>query len=37
MDKRSLSEHNICAKFVIPALHKAGWKQMLQVREEAIL
>jgi type I restriction enzyme R subunit len=34
MDKRSLSERDICTKFVTPALRKAGWDQMLQIREE---
>ncbi|RIV18152.1 restriction endonuclease [Fibrisoma montanum] len=26
MDKRSLSERDICTKFITPALEKAGWK-----------
>ena len=34
MDKRSLSERDICTKFVTPALRKAGWDEMLQIREE---
>jgi type I restriction enzyme R subunit len=34
MDKRSLSERDICTKFIPPALRKAGWDEMLQIREE---
>ena len=34
MDKRALSERDICAKFITPALRKAGWDEMLQIREE---
>jgi type I restriction enzyme, R subunit len=34
MDKQSLSERDICTKFITPALRKAGWDEMLQVREE---
>jgi len=34
MDKRGLSERDICTKFITPALHRAGWDEMLQVREE---
>ncbi len=34
MDKRSLTERDICTKFITPALRKAGWDEMLQVREE---
>jgi hypothetical protein len=34
MDKRSLSERDICTKFIAPALRKAGWDEMLQIREE---
>ena len=35
MDKRSLSERDICTKFITPALRKAGWDEMSQIREEA--
>ena len=28
MDKRSLSERDICTKFITPALRKAGWDEM---------
>ncbi|MFZ4071856.1 MAG: EcoAI/FtnUII family type I restriction enzme subunit R [Caulobacterales bacterium] len=34
MDKRSLTERDICTKFVLPAVKRAGWDEMLQVREE---
>ena len=34
MDKRSLSERDICTKFITPALRGAGWDEMSQLREE---
>ena len=34
MDKRSLSERDICTKFITPALRDAGWDEMSQIREE---
>ncbi|MFO1153861.1 MAG: DEAD/DEAH box helicase family protein [Rhodospirillales bacterium] len=34
MDKRLLSERDICTKFITPALRKAGWDEILQIREE---
>lgn len=34
MDKRSLSERDICTKCITPALRQAGWDEMLQIREE---
>jgi len=34
MDKKSLSERDICTKFITPALEKAGWDLQGQVREE---
>ena len=34
MDKRSLSERDICTKFITPALRDAGWDEMSQLREE---
>lgn len=34
MEKRSLSERDICTKFITPALRKAGWDEITQVREE---
>ena len=34
MDKKSLTERDICTKFITPALHKAGWDEIAQIREE---
>ncbi|SDD56458.1 Type I restriction enzyme R protein N terminus (HSDR_N) [Belnapia rosea] len=34
MDKKSLSERDICTKFITPAVTQAGWDPMLQIREE---
>ena len=34
MDKRELSERDICTKFITPALEQAGWDIATQVREE---
>lgn len=34
MDKKSLNERDICSKFITPAIRRAGWDVMLQVREE---
>lgn len=34
MDKKSLSERDICTKFITPALIKAGWDAQKQVLEE---
>lgn len=34
MDKRQLSERDICTKFITPALEQAGWDVATQVREE---
>lgn len=34
MDKRSLSERDICSKFISPALRDAGWDDISQIREE---
>lgn len=34
MDKRRLGEHDICTKFITPALRQAGWDEMPQIREE---
>jgi type I restriction enzyme, R subunit len=34
MDKRSLSERDICTKFITPALRAAGWDEQTQIREE---
>ncbi|WP_349568451.1 EcoAI/FtnUII family type I restriction enzme subunit R [Azotobacter salinestris] len=34
MDKKSLSERDICTKFITPAIQQAGWDIHKQVREE---
>ncbi len=34
MDKHSLTERDICTKFITPAIRNAGWDEMLQIREE---
>ncbi|AUC59772.1 type I site-specific restriction-modification system HsdR family restriction subunit [Cyanobacterium sp. HL-69] len=34
MNKKELSERDICTKFITPALIKAGWNLQTQVREE---
>jgi len=34
MNKRDLSERDICSKFINPAIEKAGWHMRSQVREE---
>src|SRR5713226_5144875 len=34
MNKKDLSERDICTKFITPALRRAGWDEMLQIREE---
>ena len=34
IDKKSLSERDTCTKFITPALRKAGWDEMAQIREE---
>ena len=34
MNKRDLSERDICTKFITPAVKKAGWDEMSQIREE---
>ena len=34
MDKKNLSERDICTKFITPALRKAGWDEITQIREE---
>ena len=33
-NKKSLSERDICTKFITPALQKSGWDIQTQVREE---
>jgi triacylglycerol lipase len=34
MDKRQLTERDICSKFITPAVTAAGWDPLLQIREE---
>ena len=34
IDKKTLSERDICTKFITPALEKAGWDTQLQILEE---
>jgi type I restriction enzyme, R subunit len=34
VDKRSLSEQDICTQFITPAIQRAGWNLALQVRQE---
>ena len=34
MDKKQLSERDICTKFITPAIEKAGWDIITQIREE---
>jgi type I restriction enzyme R subunit len=34
MDKKQLSERDICSKFITPAVQKAGWDLQTQIREE---
>ena len=37
MDKKSLSERDICTKFIRPALVEAGWDAMSQIQEEVTI
>ena len=37
MDKKSLTERDICTKFITPAIEAAGWDVGAQVREEVNL
>ena len=34
MNNKTLSERDICTKFITPALEKAGWDKQLQILEE---
>lgn len=34
MNKKTLSERDLCTKFITPALEKAGWDKHLQILEE---
>jgi len=33
-DKKSLSERDVCSKYITPALQSAGWDLQNQIREE---
>ena len=37
VDKKKLSERDICTKYIIPAVTKAGWDLMTQIGEEVSL
>lgn len=34
MDKKSLTEQDICSKYVLPAITKSGWNLKYQIREQ---
>ena len=34
MNKKSLSERDICTKFITPAIEKSGWDKLTQLLEE---
>jgi type I restriction enzyme R subunit len=34
MSKNDLSERDICTKYITPAVKRAGWDEMTQMREE---
>jgi type I site-specific restriction endonuclease len=34
IDKKNLSERDICTKFIAPALEQAGWNKLTQLLEE---
>lgn len=34
IDKKSLSERDICTKYITPAIEQSGWNRLTQVREE---
>lgn len=34
LDKKSLSERDICTKFITPAVKRAGWDELWQIREQ---
>lgn len=37
MDKKALTERDICTKFITPAISKGGWDVQAQVREQVYL
>src|SRR4051812_5595302 len=34
MNKKDLSERDICTKYITPAVRQAGWDEIAQIREE---
>ena len=34
LNKKDLSERDICTKFITPAVMQAGWDELSQIREE---
>ena len=34
MEKTRLSESDVCAKYITPALHRVGWDEATQIRRE---
>jgi type I restriction enzyme R subunit len=34
MNKKQLSERDVCTKYITPALEKSGWDILTQIREE---
>jgi type I restriction enzyme R subunit len=34
MSKSDLSEHDICTKYITPAVNRGGWAKMMQMCEE---
>jgi len=34
IDKKTLSERDICTKYITPAIEKSGWDKLRQIREE---
>jgi len=34
MNKKDLTERDICSKFISPAVKCAGWDDIMQIREE---
>ena len=34
LDKKFLSERDICTNFIMPAVKQAGWDELSQIREE---
>jgi type I restriction enzyme, R subunit len=37
VNKKQLSERDICTQFITPALEQAGWDVSTQIREEFLL